>query len=155
MSFKLAYMKSPTSIQLFFASKLYHRTWHGLFIISTISFFAFNLIPVYFDSPTFLSALKFLFYISLSGPLGFFLSIFFAVFFLSPLTMFRAQINGAPFEVGDTVLILSGNYKNTVSKVYSKWQGVSVRVELGEFEKEKFYDVFSPLELMKIEPSNG
>ena len=62
--------------------------------------------------------------------------------------------NGAPFRVGDRVRILAGRHKDRVVRVYSDWRYDSVRVELGEMEKEKFTDIFSSLQLARedVEP---
>jgi hypothetical protein len=68
---------------------------------------------------------------------------------LRPLYDARCVKNGAPFHVGDQVRILAGRYKGRVARVYSPWKDDSVRVELGEKEKEKFHDIFSSIQLIK------
>ena len=64
---------------------------------------------------------------------------------LRPFFKARDIKNGAPFHVGDRVRILAGRHKDRVVRVYSDWRDDSVRVELGEKEKEKFTDIFSSL----------
>jgi len=92
----------------------------------------------------------------LSLPLGYFTGTLFTACFFGPLYTARGDVNGSPFAVGDMVQILSGPHKGRVVRIYSKWQGNSVRVELGEQEKETFGDVFSPHKLIReknAEPS--
>jgi hypothetical protein len=74
---------------------------------------------------------------------------------LRPLYRARCLKNGAPFRVGDHVQILSGRYKGQVARVYSGWRDDSVRVELGGTEKEKFKDIFDPIQLLRedVEPN--
>jgi hypothetical protein len=73
---------------------------------------------------------------------------------LRPFYEARAIKNGAPFRVGDRVQILVGRHKGRVVTVYSAWKDDSVRVELGENEKEKFDDIFGSLQLLRenVEP---
>lgn len=68
---------------------------------------------------------------------------------LRPRYEARCARNGAPFHVGDHVRILAGRHKNRVVRVYSEWKNDSVRVELGENEKEKFEDIFDPVQLLR------
>ena len=54
------------------------------------------------------------------------------------------------------VQILSGPHKGRIARIYSTWQRGTVRVELGEEEKEKFKDIFGPAQLLmekKAEPT--
>jgi hypothetical protein len=73
---------------------------------------------------------------------------------LRPLYKARCARNGAPFLVGDYVRILAGRHKDRVVRVYSAWEHDSVRVELGEREREKLQDIFSSIELLRenVEP---
>src|SRR5262249_12660437 len=68
-----------------------------------------------------------------------------------PLYQARCLKNGAPFRVGDRVLILVGRHKGGVVRVYSDWKDDCVRVELGEREKEKLKDIFDPIQLLREE----
>lgn len=70
---------------------------------------------------------------------------------LQPLYKSRCALNGAPFHEGDLVRILVGRHKDQVVRINSTWRGDSVRVKLGEAEEEKFHDVFSPLELLRMD----
>ncbi len=82
-------------------------------------------------------------------------------FFIGPFFYAREMKNGGPFKVGDTVQILSGPHKGRISRVYSTWQGNTLRVELGTREKDEFKDIFSPAQLLREEiaepgaPPNG
>jgi hypothetical protein len=69
---------------------------------------------------------------------------------LSPIYMFQATRNGAPFEPGDVVCILAGRAKGRSVKVYSTWQGNSVRVELGDAERESFQDIYGAHQLQRV-----
>jgi len=86
----------------------------------------------------------------ITGALGYFLAIFPGMFFIGPLLHGRGLINGAPFEKGDRVQIIGGRFDQTQSEVCSGWQGDSVRVSLGDEAAERFQDVFSPTQLLRI-----
>lgn len=63
---------------------------------------------------------------------------------LEPLYRWRALKNGAPFKVGDTVMILAGPRCGRVARVYDVWpERGQVRVELSESERLTVKDVFS------------
>jgi hypothetical protein len=52
--------------------------------------------------------------------------------------------NGAPFQQGDEVVILSKRFPGRVTRVYEVWPTRhQVRVELGEDERREVTDVFS------------
>ncbi|MFQ5962438.1 MAG: hypothetical protein ACE5MG_13695 [Candidatus Methylomirabilales bacterium] len=56
----------------------------------------------------------------------------------------QAELNGAPFHVGDRVRILVGPHRDRVVEVYEVWdERRQVRVELGEVERNQVEDVFS------------
>ena len=62
--------------------------------------------------------------------------------------------NGAPFHAGDWVRILHGQHQSQIVRVYEVWiDRDQVRVELGEKEKEDVRDVFSFLQVRRIERS--
>ena len=70
--------------------------------------------------------------------------IFGGMFILGPLYRWRATKNGAPYRVGDEVLILAGAHRDRVARVYEVWsERGQVRVELSEEERRKVTDVFS------------
>lgn len=81
--------------------------------------------------------------------LGYFAGILVGWFILGPIYYDRMLKNGGPFKVGDYVQILVGPHEDRVVRVYSLWQGDTVRVELGEREKDTFRDVYAPTKLLK------
>ena len=94
----------------------------------------------------------------ISIPIGLLLGGLFICFFLSPFYRAMERVNGGPFDKGDRVYAISGPQKGRVVEVYSRWQGLQVRIELGEEAKKTFKDVYRTLSLMKIkdaEPAGG
>lgn len=81
--------------------------------------------------------------------LGFFLSLPFVVIFITPLYEFQAWRNGAPFEMGARVRILTGPYEGQRTYVRGTWQGGCVRVALGEEAAANYCDVFTPTQLWR------
>ena len=71
---------------------------------------------------------------------------------IGPLRLDQSYRNGAPFEVGDVVEILAKEHRGRVGRVYAKWQGDSVRVELGVPLKDQFDDVFFWDQLLRRSP---
>jgi uncharacterized protein (DUF58 family) len=141
----------PTRAQLFFASAWPDRIWF------TAGALAVN-IPVAVvcaDSLHPLSAwwnfVQFAWLVLLALLLGLFLALFPGWLVVGPLYYSREVANGGPFEVGDRVRILSLPHRGRVSRVYSSWQGNSVRVELGAKEKEELKDIFCPNQLLRVE----
>ena len=63
----------------------------------------------------------------------------------------RELANGGPFKVGDRVYIIAGRHKGKVARVYSMWQGGTVRLELGDEAKETFKDIFGGNELLRAD----
>ncbi len=52
--------------------------------------------------------------------------------------------NGAPFHVGDEVVILSKRFPGRITRVYQVWsERHQVRVELGDADRENVTDVFA------------
>lgn len=63
------------------------------------------------------------------------------------------RLNGAPFHRGDCVQILSGRHCGKVVRVYDEWpERGQVRVNLGDDFKRDVEDVFSYLELRRMDP---
>lgn len=87
--------------------------------------------------------------IALSLLLGFFVAFLLGWIILGPLYYNRMLENGGPYQIGDTVQILAGPHRGRVVRVYSLARGDSVRVELGEQEKENFKDIFAATEVLK------
>jgi hypothetical protein len=94
----------------------------------------------------------------ISIPIGLLVGGLFICFFLSPFYRAMVRVNGGPFDKGDRVYVISGPRKGQIAEVYSQWQRLQVRIELGEEAKKTFTDVYSTLNLMKIkdaEPAGG
>jgi hypothetical protein len=83
--------------------------------------------------------------------LGVLVGALFICIFLSPFYLAVERMNGGPFKGGERVYVISGKAKGMTTKVYTGWQGLSARIELGEEEKANFKDVYSSLSLIKIE----
>jgi hypothetical protein len=65
------------------------------------------------------------------------------------------RIQGAPFKVGDTVMILRGPRKGKITEVYETWYPrTEVRVRLSDDEAKAVADVFSDYDIMKIKNEN-
>jgi hypothetical protein len=62
----------------------------------------------------------------------------------------RARLNGAPFQIGDSVQILTRRHYGIVTTVYEEWrERHQIRVELGEEAKKSVEDVFSLIEVAR------
>lgn len=91
-------------------------------------------------------------YAATSG-LGFYAAIFTVGWLIVAVSR---RLNGAPHEVGESVLVLSGSHAGRSSTVYgiAKGQGGQPlpRVELGTEAKEKSLDVFDQYQLLRMSP---
>jgi hypothetical protein len=77
------------------------------------------------------------------------LSLILVPFVWGPIFHARERLNGGPFLVGDRVRILVGPHRGRISRVYSLWQGSSVRVQIGKEAEDTYKDVFSPMQLVR------
>lgn len=69
-----------------------------------------------------------------------------------PLFRWSSRRNGAPFQVGDAVLILARRWRNTVTTVVEVGgQGGSVRVELGAEARLSSSDWFGEWQLLRVQ----
>ena len=77
----------------------------------------------------------------LAAAIGFVVGLFFIWHMvLGPVA---AQLQGWPFTAGETVRILSGPHKDTITTVYEVWSDRGqVRVDLGREAKERVEDVY-------------
>jgi len=91
-----------------------------------------------------------LFICIVSIPLGLLFAGLFICYFLSPYYRQMEKVNGGPFREGDQVYIIVGRHRGEIRTVYSDWQGLSVRLDVGENEKKTFKDVYFSLRLIKI-----
>ena len=144
-------MKQPTRMQYFFAQE-----W-PINVVMVSIWLSIALVVVRATGLTLASltdwrsALTTVAIVVLSLILGFFAAILIGYMVLSPILQDRVIKNGGPFKVGDTVQILAGPHMGRISRVYSSanLQDDSVRVELGEIEKETLKDVFTSMELLR------
>lgn len=71
---------------------------------------------------------------------------------LKVLWHIRVRINGGPFREGDLVQIIAGREAGKIARVYEQWPSRSqVRVELGEAARKDVKDVFSYVQLYRVE----
>jgi hypothetical protein len=156
----------PTRAQYFFARSTPLRVVFGLLLVVAPLYFAYVvagiLVRVYQPIFDIWNRLRLVFFVIIAVLLGFLAALiagsFLTGFFwplLQPLYKARCCKNGAPFQVGDRVQILVGRHKGRAVKVYGGWRDDCVRVELGEREKEKFKDIFDPIQLLRedVEPN--
>ena len=156
----------PTRAQYFFAgSRLLtvpFQVFCFLLFVGAPLYFAYvvagHLARVYQPISDIWNLVRLSFFVIIALLLGFLLSLIVASFLamilwpiMQPFFKVRDLKNGAPFRVGDRVRILAGRHKDRVVRVYSEWRHDSVRVELGEREKEKFTDIFSSRQLLREE----
>jgi hypothetical protein len=105
--------------------------------------------------PSFLSIAWFLFLLLVAALLGFMLAGFPGMLFLGVLLDWRARRNGAPYSVGDHVMILVGPHEGRVARVYDVWaERGQVRAELGEQERREVTDVYQDVQVCRV-PSSG
>jgi hypothetical protein len=92
----------------------------------------------------------FVFLMIVAGLLGFLLAVVAAAVFFPHLYRWRGVKNGAPYAVGDEVLILAGPYRGRVARVYEvSWDREEVRVELADQERCQLTDGFSNVEVCR------
>jgi hypothetical protein len=73
-----------------------------------------------------------------------------ALFVAPILCRIAAKIQGAPFNEGDSVRILIGPHRDTVTSIYQIWhERGQVRVELGEQASDAVEDVFCSFEVCR------
>ncbi|MDF1666085.1 MAG: hypothetical protein P1V97_30285, partial [Planctomycetota bacterium] len=75
--------------------------------------------------------------------LGFFISIFPGCFILGPILWEQAQINGAPYQVGDYVQIVGGEWDGEITEVRMLWQHGQPCLDLGPEAAENHNDIFN------------
>lgn len=140
----------PSLSQRFFASKWVWILWFSFTSLGTAAY-CLNVAEFQIEYLRDWSMTGTYLLISLTAaPLGLALGIFPGGMVLGILLHFRSMMNGGPFKPGDTIQVIGGIFDGRVTKVYSGWQGNSVRVELGEDAKREFKDVFSPHQLIKV-----
>ena len=145
----------PTPAQYIFASKWPLRLW--LVTVSAISIFA----AVNFCQPTLESFHDWQFAILFAGSLivapvcGCYVSLIFLWFIFGPVFFVRNRLNGAPFHVGDQVMILAGPNRNRVAQVYRVIEDqAKVFVDLGKQRGKDDREVFSFTQVCRENSTN-
>jgi hypothetical protein len=145
-------MKTPTPGQLYWASG--KPTFWWTLVTTLIG----PLIAVIVCDPALESLSKpgamwpFLKAVGWATALCFMVGMLIGIFVLGPMYHHQSLLNGGPFVVGDTVQILNGRHRGRVGRIYSEWQQGQVRVDLGEEEKKRCRDIFSPSQLLREAP---
>jgi hypothetical protein len=146
-------MRKPTRLQYFFASET--PGWIGCVLIILCGVGAGVMagraaLTYLHPLSSWWNLVRFVLYVGVTSLLGLFLATFPGTFFVGvPLFQWREEVNGAPFKIGDTVQILSERHKGRIGQVYAIWQYGSLRVYLGEHEKEERKDIFSAWQLLR------
>jgi hypothetical protein len=86
---------------------------------------------------------------------GTLLGYFVGMFISWPITRaVCSRFNGAPFRIGDAVLILSGPLKGTVAEVYETPVGQGgwnlLRLEIGPKNRKEYSDIFEEYSVLRI-----
>jgi hypothetical protein len=99
---------------------------------------------------TLISIVWFSFLTLVAALLGFMAAVLVAGYILHPLYYVAAGLNGAPYTIGEHVIILAPRHRGKVVKIYEIWgERQEVRVELTDLEREKCTDVFSYFEVCR------
>ncbi len=121
----------------------------GVTLVSVISIACAELFTGSSDA---LSVLEGILAIAAAYGLGALLGIMILGRLLYPVVYWLA---GAPFAVGDKVMILRGPRKRKIAEVYEVWDSRGqVRLRLSDEEREAVADVFSCCEVFKIKEPN-
>lgn len=144
----------PSLAQRLFASRWTWISWHVLWTLGACVI-ALIATEVDFVALSDFATLGFTFLmLLLCGALGYVLSFFPGLMLLLPFVEVRSRLNGGPFKVGDTVQVICGRYAGRVGRVYTMWQGVSFRVDLGESAHLDYSDVLTATDVFRV-PSDA
>jgi hypothetical protein len=136
-------------IQYLFAYDVPGKLCYAGFPIA-VALYSFNTAKVSFNMLADLRTLGLMFLLLISSILmGLLIGALFICFILSPLYRAIERMNGGPFNPGDKVYVICGPHKGRILDVYSHWQGLAVRIALGEEAKKNFNDVCFSLRLLK------
>jgi hypothetical protein len=98
------------------------------------------------------AALFLTFGLFLATLLGYFVGMFTCWPFIRPIC---SRVNGAPFKIGDHVLVLSGPEQGQTAEVYEITVGQGgwnlVRLDFGEERRKSFRDIFEEYSLLRID----
>lgn len=131
----------PTRLQRLIADHWLQRAYFTLCSAGAIVYTANILLPI--TTLSFAGIAWWVLLIPVAGALGFMLAIFPGVLVLGPFMHWASHRNGAPFQIGDQVMLLKRRYCGKVVTVYDVWESRGeLRVTLGDAEREAVTDVF-------------
>ena len=127
----------PFKTQMLFAKRwLWNVAFWGCPLCVGVGF----AIPIYLAQKGFILAIM----------TGAFAGVLISYFVLRGFYHVVASMNGAPFQEGDIVQILIGEYQGQVGSIYEKWKDrKQVRVDLGEQAMKDLKDIFSYNEICR------
>jgi len=121
----------------------------GLWIPVTIQFLdsgVFNALTTHWS----IIPLVLLSYVATSG-LGYFAGMFSVGWLVFAIT---GRLNGAPHEIGESVMVLSGPYSGRVTTIYEIPEGQGgqpvPKVDLGAEAQQKYHDIFEEYALLRM-----
>lgn len=122
----------------------------GVFLVSTVSVICAGLFQ---DSTDLLSVAEGILAIAAAYGLGALLGILILGPLFYPIV---CRLAGAPFAVGDRVMILRGPRIRKIAEVYEVWESRrQVRLSLSDEERDAVADVFSYNEVFRIKEPKG
>jgi hypothetical protein len=141
----------PTRAHYFFAQNWPTRIW----IVSVPSLFvvlmARALGPVPEMAGFEAEARNYLFLLGIALLLGFCMVALTGPFILGPLYHYRAELNGAPFQMGDRVEVLVGANRGQVARVAEVWEWRGdLRVEWSSSVARKGRTIFHCAQVIKV-----
>jgi hypothetical protein len=121
----------------------------GVFMVSVVSI---SCAALFTQSSDALSILEGILAIAAAYGLGALLGVLILGRLLYPVARWLA---GAPFAVGDKVMILRGSRKRKIAEVYEVWDSRGqVRLRLSDEERKAVADVFSCYEVVRVKEPN-
>lgn len=95
-------------------------------------------------------------YLAVAAALGYLVGGLLSLFILGPVYYGQGLDNGAPYQPGDQVRLLSGRHRGRVVTVYEVWsERGQVRVDLGDVERSAVKDVFGHVEVCREWPERS
>jgi hypothetical protein len=135
-------------VQWFIADNWPARLWMGVVTVPALVCWSAHPLPWVLSH--WLNAALFAGLLVLAWAVGWFAALIPAWFLLGPLYYGQGLDNGAPYQVGDYIRVLSRRYRGRVVRVYELWaERQQVRVELGEAARERVEDMFSYFEVCR------
>lgn len=94
--------------------------------------------------------------LAVAAALGYLVGGLLSLFILGPVYYGQGLDNGAPYQPGDQVRLLTGRYRSRVVAVYEVWaERGQVRVDLGDAERSAVKDVFGYVEVCRQRPERS